>query len=130
MNFDWKHLLRTKLSQKSFLETFYNSNKGTRKVKDFQKLSDKGMYFILQSNITKYNKPFKFISFLFNSNFLEEHRIFSPEIWSKTFTDWFKNALMDVYFLIPHHIEGATHQTFCVPDVENSLSVILSLYCS
>ena len=46
-------------------------------------------YFTLQSNGTKYNKPFKFISW---SNFLEEHHILSPDIWGKTFTDWFKKC--------------------------------------
>ena len=44
-------------------------------------------YFTLQSNDTKYNKLFQFISWL---NFPEEHHILSPDIWSKTFTDWFK----------------------------------------
>ena len=33
MDFDWKHLLRTKASQKSLLKTFSYNNKGTRKVK-------------------------------------------------------------------------------------------------
>ena len=28
-----------------------------------------------------------------------------------------RNALMDIYFLTPQHIEWATHQIFCVPDV-------------
>ena len=38
---DCKHLLRTVISQKSLLKTFFCSNKGTRKVTVFQKLSDK-----------------------------------------------------------------------------------------
>ena len=40
-DFDWKHLLRTEISQKSLLKTFYYNNKGTKKVKVFQKLSNK-----------------------------------------------------------------------------------------
>ena len=40
---------------------FYYNNKDTKKLKDFQKLSNKRIYFILQTNSTKY-KPFKFIS--------------------------------------------------------------------
>ena len=59
---DWKHLLRSKTSQKSFLKTFYYNNKGTRKLKDFRKLSNKEIYFILQSNRTRYKNPFNFIS--------------------------------------------------------------------
>ena len=55
---DWKHLVRTKTSQKSLLKTFYYNNKGPRKVKHFQKLSNNEIYFILQSNSTKYEKPF------------------------------------------------------------------------
>ena len=86
---DWKHLLWTETSEKSLVEIFCYYNKVTRKVKDFQKLSYKEIYFIIQSNITKYNKPFKFI---LQSNFLEEHQILSPDIWGKTFTDWFKKC--------------------------------------
>ena len=75
MYFDWKHLLSN--PWKSFLKAFYYNNKGTKKVKDFQKLSYKDIYFILQSNSTKYNKPFKFISFSFNSNFHKGHTPYS-----------------------------------------------------
>ena len=57
---DWKHLLRTETSQKSLLKFFCYNNKVTRKLKDFQKLSNKETYFTLQSN--KYNKSLKFIS--------------------------------------------------------------------
>ena len=57
-----KHLLRTETSQKSLLKTFYYNNNGTRKLKDFQKLSNKEIYLTLHSSSTKHNKPFKFIS--------------------------------------------------------------------
>ena len=83
----WKHLLRTETCQKSLLKTFCHNNKSTRNVKNFQNLSNKEIYFILQSNSSKYNKPFKFISW---PNFLEGKHILCPEIWGKTFTDWFK----------------------------------------
>ena len=53
----WKHVLRTETSQKFLLKNFYYNNKGTKKVKDFQKLSNKEIYFILRSNSTKQNKP-------------------------------------------------------------------------
>ena len=49
---DWKHLLRTETSQKSYLKTFYYNIKDSRKVKDFQKLSNNEIYFTLQSNST------------------------------------------------------------------------------
>ena len=58
---DWKHLLKTETCQKCLLKNFYYNNKGTRKVKYFQKLSLKKIYFILQSNSTKYQKPYKLI---------------------------------------------------------------------
>ena len=83
----WEHLFRTETSQKPLLKTFYYNNKDTREVKNFQKFSNKEIYFIFQSNSSKYNKPFKFI---LNPNFLKEHHILSPEIWGKTVTDWFK----------------------------------------
>ena len=56
---DWKRLLRTETSQISILKTFYCRNKSTRKVKDFQKLSNKEIYFIVHSNSTKYIKSFR-----------------------------------------------------------------------
>ena len=66
---DWKHLLKTETSQYLC--------KGTRKVKDFQKLSNKEIYFTLQSNSTKkHNKPFKFILWPI---FLEVNHILSQE---------------------------------------------------
>ena len=67
----------------------YNNKVTSRKVKDFEKLSNKEIYSTLQFNSTKYNKPFKSISW---SNFLEEHHILSPDIRGKTFTDWFKKC--------------------------------------
>ena len=89
------------------MDKTYN-NKGTTKVKDFQKLSYKEIYFTFQSNSTKYNKPFKFISW---SNFLEGHHILSREIWGKAFTGWFKKC-----------------QMLCVPDVKNEKSLTPVLY--
>ena len=79
---DWKHLLRTETFQKSLSKTFCSNNEVIRKIKDFQKLYNKEIYFSLQSNSTRYNKPFKFISWL---NFLEEHRILSSDILGKSF---------------------------------------------
>ena len=74
---DWKHLLRTETSQKSLLKIFCYNNKVTRKVKDFQKLSNKEIYLSLQSNSAKYIKPFKLIS---QPNFLVGYRLLSPDI--------------------------------------------------
>ena len=82
---DWKHLLRTETSQKSLLKILCYKNEVTRKVKDFQKLSNKEIYISLQSNSAKYNKLFEFISW---ANFLEGDHILSPDIWGKTFSHW------------------------------------------
>ena len=87
---DWKNLLRTETSQKSLLKTLYHNYKDSRKVKLFQKLSNKKIHFILKSNNTKHNKTFKFISW---PNFVEGHHIFSPEILDKNFLDWFKKMM-------------------------------------
>ena len=124
---DWKHLFKTETSKKSLLKSFYYNNKGITKVKDFQNLSHKEIYFIFQSNSTKYNKPFKFISW---SNFLEGHHILSPEIWLKLLLIDLTNALMDIYFLTLQCIERLAHQILCVPHIKSylTLSVILSLY--
>ena len=84
--------------QKFLSKTLYYYNKGTRKTKDFQKLSNKEIYFILQSNSTKYKKLSQFISQL---NFLEGHHVLSPEIWNKIFTDWFKKCFDGYLFPNP-----------------------------
>ena len=95
---DWKHLLRTETCQKSLLKILCYNYKVTRKVKDFQKFSNKEIYFTLQSyGTTKYNKPFKFISW---PNFLERHHILSPDICAKAFTDWFKKCAGGYIFSI------------------------------
>ena len=94
---DWKHLLRTETSQKSQLKIFYYNNKVTRKVKDFQKLSNKEIYFNLSSNSTKYNKPFKFISFKLQSTSLRS-TIFPVLITGvKLLLIGLRNALMNSY---------------------------------
>ena len=51
---DWKRLIRTETSEKFLLKMFCYNNKVARKVKDFQKLSNKEIYFTHQSNSTKY----------------------------------------------------------------------------
>ena len=53
---DYINVLWTVTTQKSFLQTFYPNN-NTRKVKGFQKLPKKEIFFTLQSNSTIYNKP-------------------------------------------------------------------------
>ena len=106
-----KYLLRTKTSQKLSLRTFDYNNKGTREVKDFQKLSDQEMHFILQSNSTKYNKLFKFIS---RRNSFERHHILVFKIWGRTSTDWFKNCLYGNKFFNPEiHRMGNVPNILC-----------------
>ena len=86
---NWKHLIKTETYQKSLLKIFCHNNKVTRKVKNFRKLSNKEIYFNLQFNSAKYSKYFKLVSW---PNFLEERHILSPDVWVKTFTDWFKKC--------------------------------------
>ena len=72
----WKHIFRNETSQKSLFKTFcYN--------KDFQKLSNKEIYFKLQSNKIKCIKSFNFIYW---SNFMEGYHNLTPSTWSKIFT--------------------------------------------
>ena len=93
---DWKHLLRTETSQKSYLKTFYYNIKDSRKVKDFQKLSNNEIYFTLQSNSTKYNKPFKFISW---PNFLKDTTFSVMRSWEKLLLIVLRVVTMDIFFL-------------------------------
>ena len=64
-----KHILRDETSQKCLFKTFWNNNKSTRKIKAFLKPSNEEIYFTLQSNSTKYLKPFKFNSWLIPSKY-------------------------------------------------------------
>ena len=50
---DWKHLLKSETSQKKIFFNALCPYKDTRKVKDFQKLSNKETYSTLQFNSTK-----------------------------------------------------------------------------
>ena len=61
--------------------------KGTRNVKDFQKLSNKEIYFTLQSNIIVLNKTIN-LSNSFHGQASLKDTIFSA-----------KKALMNIYFL-------------------------------
>ena len=54
MNFHWEHLLRIETPQKSLLKTFFYNNKGTKKVRLPKTFFNKEIYFILQSNSSKY----------------------------------------------------------------------------
>ena len=81
---DSEHIFRDKTSQKCLFKTFCYNNQGTRKIKDFLKLSYEEIYFTLQSNSTKYIKYFKFISW---PNFMERYHNLSPHIWGNIFTD-------------------------------------------
>ena len=72
------------LFEKSHWKTFYWSNKDTRKVKDFQKLSNKETYYTPHFNSTKCNKLLEFISW---PNFIEGHHILCPKVWGENVTD-------------------------------------------
>ena len=94
---NWLHTLRTKTSQDSLLKLVYYNSKDSRKTKNLQKLSNEEIYFTLQHNNEKYNKPFKFISW---SNYIEENFLFNPEVWGKVFTNWFKKCFDGYIFSI------------------------------
>ena len=88
----------------------YN-NKGTRKIKDFQKLSNKEIYFTLQYNSTKYN-------------FLDGHHILSPDIWGKTFNDWSKKCsdgyIFSIWYKLIHfflHSNPTIHRIGNAPNI-------------
>ena len=73
---DWKYF---ETFRKRLLKTFFYNNKGTKKVKDFRKYSNK-------KNLTKY---FSILYFMGKTKWIEENHILSPDIWRKCFTDWF-----------------------------------------
>ena len=86
---DWIQLLKNKTSQESLLKVFLFNDKGIRKVKNFQKLSNKDIYYTLQNNNDAYDRPFKFILW---QNYFKGNPVLSPETWGKTFNDWFQKC--------------------------------------
>ena len=82
-------MLKTETSQQSLLKVFCFNYKGTKKVKNFQKPSNKEIYFTLQNNNENFNRPFKFISW---TNHIDENLVFTPETWGKIFTNWSKKC--------------------------------------
>ena len=87
----------TVTSQQSLLKVFFFNARGTKKMKNLQKLSNKEIYFTLQNNNENYNKPSKFISW---TNYIEGNPVLSPKNWGKTFSHWFKKCLDGYIFSI------------------------------
>ena len=112
MDFNWRHLLRTATSLKSLLKTFYYNSNSTKKVKDFQKLLNKEIYFILQSNSSKYNKPLKFISFFIQFKLPRREPYSQFRKLGKTFTDCFKKCSVEYIFS-----STAIHRMGNVPNI-------------
>ena len=89
---DWILLLKNK-TQESLLKVFYFNNRGTKKVKNLQKLSNKDIYFTLQNDNEDYNRPFKFISW---QNLIQGNCVLSPEIGAK-FSQIGSNVQLDMF---------------------------------
>ena len=126
---NWIQLLKNKTSQESLLKVFFFNNRGSRKVKNFLKLSNKDIYYTVLNNNKEYNRPFKFISW---QNHIQENCVLSPDIWGKTFTDWFKNCsdgyIFSIWYKLIHfslplnpaiHRMGNSHTTVCPRCKEN-----------
>ena len=113
------------LFQKSLWKTFYWSNKDTRKVKDFQKLSNKEIYCTPHFNSTKCGK-------LWNSfhgqTFLKDTIFSALKFGVKMLLISLRNAMMDIYFLTLQYIEWEMHQIICVSDIKNEESLTPILY--
>ena len=77
---DLIHILKSKTSQEFLLKVFYYNNRGIKKVKKLQKLSNKEIYFTLQNNSKNYKKPFRFIAW---TNNFKDHSVFTPKTWGK-----------------------------------------------
>ena len=72
---NWLHALKTETSQQSLFKVFYFNYKGTKMVKNLQKLSNKEIYFSLQNNNENFNRPFKFISW---TNYIDGNPALAP----------------------------------------------------
>ena len=81
---DWKHLLRNETYEKSLFKISATTIKLLGKEKTSKKLSNKEIYFTLQSNSAKIEQTFQI-------HFMAQH-ILSSDIWGKTFSDWFKKC--------------------------------------
>ena len=70
----WIHMLKTETSQQSLLKAFCFNYTGFKKIKNFQKLSNKEIYFTLHNNNENLNRPFKFILW---TNHIDRHPLFN-----------------------------------------------------
>ena len=135
---NWIQILKNKTSQESFLKVFHFNDRGIRKVKNVQKLSNKDIYYTLLNNNDDYNRPFKFISW---QNHFQENPVLSPEIWGKTFNDWFKkcsngyifslygiNSHISLYPWIPLFTEWEIHPLLSALDARNMMKLTLISY--
>ena len=82
---NWIQMLKTETSQQSLLKVFCFNYKGTKKVKNFQKLSNKE----INNNNENFNRPFKFISW---TNHIDENPVLNPKNWGKIFPNWSKKC--------------------------------------
>ena len=121
--------LEPKLFKKSLLKLFCYNNKVTRKVKDFKKLSNKEIYFILQSKSTKYNKlSFSFQSrSSFHGQTSLRNTIFSVLIPGLTLLlVGLRNGLMDSYtFSILHeYINFSLPLNLAIDRIDNTTNIL------
>ena len=79
---NWKHKIREETSQKSLPKIFCFNSKDIRKIKGFQKPSNKKLYFTLRSNNTKYIKHFT-LSLFHDQTLTEEHHNLTADILGK-----------------------------------------------
>ena len=117
--------LKLQLLKRNILFNALYPYKCTRKVKDFQKLSNKEIYFNFQSNST--NKPFRFISW---PNFLEGHHFLNQEnIDGYIISVWHKLVHFSLPLNLATHRMGKAAKILCPsPDVENKKSLNSILY--
>ena len=112
---DWKHLLRTKYSQKSLLKTFCYNNRDTRQK------------YLQKTLIKKITSSFNLI--ILNttnlSNSFQEQTSWKDTLFSflksviKLLMIGLRNALMDIiYFLTPQNKEWKTYQIIWVQDIQ------------
>ena len=107
---DWKQITRSETHKKFLLKTFCCKNKATRKIKDFQKISNKEIYFTLQSNNSKYNN-------FFMAKFYRRTPYSHSSNFGKIFTDWFKKWCWDklIHFSLP--LNSAIHRMVNKPNI-------------
>ena len=107
------------------IKVFCFNYKGIKKIKNFQKFSNKETYFTLQNNNENYSRPLKFVSW---TSHTDGNPVFTPKTWGKIFTNWFKKC-SDGYIFSMWYKLNSLFLTFKPCDTQQRMENTPTILC-